>query len=354
LSPSATSATDVPTTWEGLFQSAQELKGVRDASFPLLESNKQGFVSLHVRPALYEIQKELERSATAKFGLLGRLALNKATPAECGVELLPLPAMVLAYAVHSAILNAGFVCTGSSSSDFSEVESWPNVLPKGWLDDTGSKFSFRYRQRSNASDRLIWKGVVMSDLLAISANDPYSSGKDAMTMHLRIKDFVKSKDGEAPALIESKERELNSVVEDRIIPIGNPGSSKGNNSGGTFQTNSNPSGRRGGSGMDVSPDYPSVGPMSGGFGGDLVPGGGGSMLFGPGNPQFDARFRPGQVDPRRGGGGRIPEARFDPYGPSFNAHNADPDPDEFPMPGRPMNSFPGGPVGPRRSNLDFL
>jgi len=341
---------EAPTTWEGLFKSAQELKNVRDAAFPILESNKQGFVSLNLRPAMFEIQKELERSASRQFGLLGRLALVKASPKECGADYLPLPAMVLAFAVHSAILNAGFVCTGTATSDFSESEQWPNVLPPGWLDDTGSKFSFRYRLRSSASDRLVWKGVVMSDLLAISANDPYSSGKDAMTMHLRVKDFVKSKAGEAPQLIESKERELCSVIEDRVIPLGSVRKSSPQADPGFY------TGQPTGGGVaDYSPDFMTGPPVvGGGFGGDLMPGGGGSMLFGPGNPNFDARFRPGQVDPRRGGGGRVPEARYDPYGP-FGSRNGDPDPDDFPMPGRnPMGTFPSGPTGPRRSNLDYL
>jgi len=351
---------EVPTTWEGLYKSAQELKSVREAAFAVLDKNKQGFVSLHVRPALFEIQKELERAATAQFGLLGRLALCKPTPKECGTELLPLPSMVLAYAVHSAILNAGFVCTGSSLADFHEQESWPSVLPSGWLDDTGSKFSFRYRARSGASDRLVWKAVFMSDLLAISANDPYSSGKDAMTMHLRVKDFVKSKAGEAPALIESKERELYSVIEERILPITKPRQTPDNTP--TFSTNSEPPvGSRGSGQMPRGsnmPDYGNDGPYpapAGGFGGDLIPGGGGSMLFGPGNPQFDARFRP--QDPRLPrGGGRVPEARFDPYGPFGSGGYGDPDPDEFPMPGprNPMGNFPSGPTGPRRSNMDYF
>ena len=191
----------------------------------------------------------------------------------------------------------------------------------------------------------------MSDLLAISANDPYSSGKDAMTMHLRIKDFVKSKAGEAPALVESKERELNNVIEERIIPLGGGRKTpQQQGSGGEHYATGGAA-----AGMDYSPDYmrgpPVVG--GGGFAGDLVPGGGGSMLFGPGNPNFDARFRPGQIDPRRGGGGRVPEARFDPYGP-FGYSTGDPDPDEFPMPGRAPAHFPSGPVGPRRSNLDYM
>jgi len=316
----------------------------------MLEDNKQGFVSLNIRPALFELQKELERSATREFGLLGRLALCRATPAECGTELLPLPAMVLAFAVHSAILNSGFVCTGSASLDFTEAENWPSVLPLGWLDDTGAKFSFRYRARSSASDKLVWKGVVMTDLLAISANDPYSTGKDAMTMHLRIKDFVKSKAGEPPALVESKERELFSVIEERIIPIaGVRKSPQGDVSPNYFLNNLPTVGVSRPSGM-VSPQ-----PGPGGFQGDLVPGGaGGSMLFGPGNPQFDARFRPQNprlTDPNLRGG-RIPEARFDPYGP-MGGVGFDPDPDDLPMPGR-NSMFPTGPVGPRRSNLDYL
>ena len=357
--PGVTNPGDSPTTWEGLYKSAHELKQIRDAVFPLLEENKQGFVSLNVRPALFEIQKELERAASKQFGLLGRLALCKRTPEECGTELLPIPAMVLAFAVHSAILNAGFVCTGSSTSEFSETESWPNVLPPGWLDDSGMKYSFRYRARSGASDKLIWKAVVMSDLLAISANDPYSTGKDAMTMHLRIKDFVKSKPGEPPLLVESKEKELYSVIEERIIPIGIPRrlSPHSDTSPNYFVTNMPVVGGGGArSGREDYNDPLMVGP--GGFGGDLMPGVGGSMLFGPGNPQFDGRFRP--MDPRasdlRRGGGRVPEARYDPYGP-FGVNRGDPDPDDFPMPGarNPMGSgFPTGPVGPRRSNLDFL
>lgn len=350
---------NAPTNWEGLYDSSLELKKIRDSIFPILSTNKQGFVSLNIRPALYEIQKELERTAVQHFGLLGRLCLMKPTKEECGTELLPLPAMVLAFAVHSAILNAGFVCTGSANVDFSEQEAWPNCLPPQWLDDTGSKYSFRYRLRSGASDRLIWKAVVMTDLLAISANDPYSSGKDAMTMHLRIKDFVKSKAGEPPALQEAKERELVSVIEERILPLGmtkrgsNLSSDDGMYIGGG-------GGAGGGYGGGASGPYITGGggPAGGGpgFGGDLVPGGGGSMLFGPGNAQFDQRFRPGQAGQGGRGGGRIPEARYDPYGPFGTGNFADPDPDEFPMPGprNPMGNFPSGPTGPRRSNLDYL
>ena len=96
-------------------------------------------------------------------------------------------------------------------------------------------------------------------------------------------------------------------------------------------------------------------PLSGGmdFRGDLVPGGGGSMLFGPGNPQFDSRFRPGGLGSGGVGGGapgsgpNVPGARFDPYGPPVSGYpgagrgsnprrshyGGEPDPDDFPPPG---------------------
>ena len=91
-------------------------------------------------------------------------------------------------------------------------------------------------------------------------------------------------------------------------------------------------------------------PLNAGFRGDLVPGGGGSMLMGPGNPSFDARFAPGGVGGgvRGGGGPNVPGARFDPYGPPVGGvpprgqfgqgprrthYGGEPDPDEFPPPG---------------------
>lgn len=52
------------------------------------------------------------------------------------------------------------------------------------------------------------------------------------------------------------------------------------------------------------------------FAGDLQPGRGGSMLFGPGNPDFNVTIvLPSSVPGP--GPGRVPGARFDPYGPSM-------------------------------------
>ncbi len=57
--------------------------------------------------------------------------------------------------------------------------------------------------------------------------------------------------------------------------------------------------------------------IKGSFDGDLRPGGAGSMLFGPGNPGFNA--------------GRGPVARYDPIGPG--TFGGEPDPDHLSMPG---------------------
>lgn len=329
---------DAPETWEGLFQAAQELAKVRLALGPILDSNKQGFVSLNVRPTVLQIQNELERVAAQQFGLLGRLALIKESPKLAGTELLPFPSMVLAFVIHSAIMNAGMVCTGSGDgTEYNEADSWPESLPPGWLDDTGSKFSFKYRARSAAADRLVWKGIVMTDLLAISANDPYSSGKDAMTMHLRIKDFIQSSDGETPSLVPGKAKEVISIVQERILPLAGVNITPSSTSGDTFVTASSPQPPPSSSTNTRSSLMapPVIAP--GGFAGDLVPGSGGSMLFGPGNPQFDGRFggrSSNLMDPRQPG--RLPEARFDPYSP-FGSEFGDPDPDHLMMPGNRRN-----------------
>ena len=69
------------------------------------------------------------------------------------------------------------------------------------------------------------------------------------------------------------------------------------------------------------------------------------MLFGPGNPEFDARFRPTNPSRLPQQPGRVPEARFDPYGPFGNGSRGEPDFDEFPMPGPRTNVFPPGTTG---------
>lgn len=244
--------------------------------------------------------------------------------------------MVLAFAVHCAILNCGFVCTGSGSKDFHEQIEWPNVLPSDWVDESGSRFQFRYRLKSEAADKLTWKAVLMGDLLAVSANDPYSDAKDAMTMHLRVKDFIKSKAGDAPLLFDSKEKELISVIEERMVPVS--GVRKTGPSPRTSNLGSSMGGGNGGGGsrsLQVNPPIRGIG-----FQGDLQPGGGGSMLYGPGNPNFDQRFRGQPVQDVRGGGGIVPGARFDPYAP-YHTGGGEPDFDDFPMPGPGGPGFPG-------------
>ena len=77
-------------------------------------------------------------------------------------------------------------------------------------------------------------------------------------------------------------------------------------------------------------------PDVGEFHGDKMPASsGGSMLFGPGNPQFDRGEKPmHRGDPRIGlPKGVPPGARFDPLGP-FGTGSGEPDPDHEPRPGR--------------------
>ena len=314
-------------TWEGLYEAACEAKKIKET---LATISVAGFVAAYLRPALASIETQLEHEALKQFGLMGRLALDSKSLAKA-CEKLNSPVKVLAYGVHSAIISLGLVCTGSQVSEFNQSESWPNFIPDGFVNDGGTTYSMRYRPKSMAADKLIVKGVLQGDNFIVSCSDPYSSGASASVVHLRVKDFVKSKSpGEPPTLIEAKERELLSVVEERMLPAA--GLSK---SGPTPRTSSL-------STLQVPPPslqvptavaFP-IGRGDLGFQGDLMPGVGGSMLFGPGNPQFDRGLHPSMIDPRTGRSMAVPPgARYDPIGP-FVTGAGEPDPDDEPMPNR--------------------
>jgi len=317
-------------SWQGLFDAASELKKVKVAVASLAP---QGFVASSVRPALSAVETQLENEALKSFGLFGRLALSYKTQSAAAAKF-DSPVKVLAYALHSAVISLGFVVTGTNVNEFSQSEEWPNFIPAGFLTDGGgTAFTLRYRTKSQAADKLVVRGLLQGENLVVTCSDPYTSGDKANVVHLRLKDFVK-----ANALVEAKERELLAVVEERVISAASV-------------TKTQPTPRP--SALAAPPPSASLqlpmayavderGTRSGardddfgpGFHGDLVPGVGGSMLFGPGNPQFDRGGRPlHQGDSRTGLPRGAPHgARYDPVGP-FVTGNGEPDNDDEPMPG---------------------
>jgi hypothetical protein len=384
-------------SWSELRTSALDLSRVRSAVGQVLgEDLHRSFVGVGLRPAMVSLETMMESTASRQFGLLGRLALMFASPEEAS-SMLKFPQQVLVFAIHSCILNSGYTCTGSSTQRFEQSDSWPDCLPPAWSDSTGKSFAFRYRLKSEMSDKLMFKAELVGDTLVASVQNPYdtSSNRKPIEIHLRVADFVKSKAGAAPDIPESKARELMNIIEQHfLMPFKEAAAQEslaksyapevfetGGVTTATRESNLNNNSNNNGLPrqsalqigrpsmlqqpqtqqaqqqmiLPVAVPVPVMGnrpPMiNPGFSSDLIPGGGGGggMLFGPGNPQFDNQMGGiygGAMPPGRSGGNVPAGARFDPYGPPPSTgmpsrnngprrsqFGGEPDPDHYPPPG---------------------
>ena len=208
-------------SWSELCASAADLRRVREALVATLgeAGSRSSFVGVGLRPALVSLETVMEATAVRQYGLLGRLALVVDSP-EKAAELLPTPAVTLAFALHSQFLASGFICTGSGDATFEYTESWPNSLPPRWVNDAMTDFAFRYRLRSEASDKATLRANLQGDTLVVTLKNPYATNggaNETFTVHLRVSDFVKSKPGEKPNMPEAKERELVNIIDTRLL-----------------------------------------------------------------------------------------------------------------------------------------
>lgn len=328
-----------PRLWEDFYAAGKQVRQVEDA----LRQNPEGLVAKTLGPKLADLQEDLISIAGQRFGALGRLALARSSVGEC-TELLPNPASVLVFALHSTILKQFPKAKVVTEGGFVDNCAWPLLLPKQVL--AGNSFQLDYTC-------VKLQGKLVDNAEHVEVKLQYAGQND--TLCLRIADFVSSKTGETPSLT-SQAKDLQSIVERSAEACKNPttvvGAKKQEQSQDLFQRPQQqqrqqhpqlfhePQMPRPAAGLSPEPPRGELFPPHhpGGFEGDLQGGRGGSMLFGPGNPDFNARFHdpppPPHVRPDNVPPGHVPGARFDPYGPSAEM-GGDPDWDDVPMPGPP-------------------
>ncbi|GBG32426.1 Hypothetical Protein FCC1311_086512 [Hondaea fermentalgiana] len=266
----------------------------------------------------------------------------------------------------------------NGNSAWSSDANWPEVFPDGWLVDRPRSYSIRYNLSSSEAARqaklegktFVLKGVLMSgsSLLVSAMLEGTGVDADPVSAALRVSDFVAGagrsavdaarEDGRlglCGLITAASALQLGEVVrsevlrpllgklipaEDAYVSTESQESNRDNGERGSGRARADlrvplqgrDPRRSGGFGMRGGRELVPPGPMGGpgGFGDDLLPGGGlgqGGMLFGPGNAAFDGRFGPGggfggpgpDYDDDDGMGGFPPGvppgARFDPFGP---------------------------------------
>jgi len=339
-----------------------------------------------------DMRRELEQMAREKLGAMGRLALCDLSLLNKTSDVL-MAAVHVQVLGNQEDLNLCMTPVGTAhdddddddddkeddmkpSSQWDMAKQWPEIFPDGWLVSKPRSYSIRYklsvpgdlaREAKVAGKTMVIKGVAMSSNILLVSAMLEASGIDGnpISASLTVGDYVASTGGKSAveaALQDSRTGlcgllptasalQLGEVVRNQILrpllaqilpPVDTSatGSSRDTDSqdrdGSTRSWRRESNGSRG-SGLEVpsrlsdprrSLRVPRMG-GPGGFGDDLLPGGGfgqGGMLFGPGNAAFDGRFGPGggrglgghgfDDDDDDGFMGSVPPgARFDPYGP---------------------------------------
>ncbi|KAH9258417.1 hypothetical protein BASA81_003466 [Batrachochytrium salamandrivorans] len=311
-----------PKTWEELFVAAEQVRGVQAVV------TGQGYVSQQLSPHLAELRAELAQLANQRLGLLGRLALVRQSPSEC-LDLLPTPLAVLMFAIHSAVLL---------KPQYQRGGEWPLYLDKSAYQPP-AKFVLCY-------NKLEITGLLEDES---KVKVTFALAASCVIQQVKLDEFVQSKSGEAPVLAKPKElQELVSKSLDGDKAVGKQPVASHHDlfqRPQPFQSSQQQqqlfSTQTFVPGLSAEPSpsgelFPDHGGVKGGgeFAGDLQGGRGGSMLFGPGNPDFNSGLeRRSPAQPlARPPPGHIPGARFDPYGPGADV-GGDPNWDDTPMPG---------------------
>lgn len=308
-----------PKTWEELFVAAEQVRGAQAAV------TGQGYVSQQLSPHLAELRTELVQLANLRLGLLGRLALVRPSPSACA-DLVPTPLAVLMFAIHSAVLLKPQHQGGGGE--------WPLYLDLSAHQPPGT-FVLRY-------NKLEITGLLESES---TVQVTFALAGSCVVRPVPLGEFVQSKAGEAPVLAKSKELQdlVSKSLDDAKAAGGKPPPPVASHHDlfqrpQLFQSPS-PQQQQQQQLFFTLPRGLSAEPVPSRelfpeFAGDLQAGRGGSMLFGPGNPDFNAGLERPALPAlgRRPPPGHIPGARFDPYGPGGDV-GGDPNWDEAPIPG---------------------
>lgn len=348
------------------------------------------------------MERQVEDASVRPLGAVGRLAL-----CDLGGLGLSKPSDVLMAAVHVTALvqyqqgegrdGVSLRCTGVDGNEgWDQAAAWPELFPAGWLHEQPRSYSFRYAivgaPASVRRSSVLVKGVMMgSNTLMLSAvvtgaaTDADADEEDGdddealVSASLSVKDYVAGgkRSGTVQAAVDNSDGsglglcglvtrasalQLAQVVREQlldpllatVLPQAASASASASRSAGPGRVDlgvpmgGGMYGGRGGSGGGIGMGQGSMG-GPGGFGDDLLPGGGlgqGGMLFGPGNAAFDG----GRVGPGPGGlvpggvpPGVPPGARFDPFGPPGAFPAGPPPPPGRGGPPRGPRQFPGNP-----------
>eukprot|EP00440_Ansanella_granifera_P069161 gb/GFBE01075027.1/.p1 GENE.gb/GFBE01075027.1/~~gb/GFBE01075027.1/.p1 ORF type:complete len:302 (+),score=50.52 gb/GFBE01075027.1/:1-906(+) len=260
-----------------------------------------------------------------------------------------------ALAVHSTMLEHGFVCVAAAEPAAAAqpvLAASPDgavsmqLLPPGW-NAVADSYTFGYvHPLRESTDTFTVKALAIAGNLAVHASSS-SAGSDLLNVTLSVDQNSADND---PASVAARAKDWQEKtaagISQRLLGRQNSTARLGKaleaqpevSSGTKRPAPEDTRPRRPDFDEDMERDrrpfpgmLPSRDPFSPGFlGGDRpvfwTPDGG---LLGPRHPAW------GQVVPGRMGGGMMP--RFDPIGPGM-----DPNPDHAPVPGIPGSGFPGG------------
>jgi hypothetical protein len=134
----ATKLKDPPRVWEDFYKAATQLVEIKDVLF----RDRHGHMAKHLLPPIHDCQHELETAAYARFGPLGRLSLARASASEAR-SVLPTPAAVLVFSIHSILLHFYPKLEATSGEGGLLEAEWPLSLPVQWSSSSGFALSYK-------------------------------------------------------------------------------------------------------------------------------------------------------------------------------------------------------------------